>query len=1205
MSRLAELGMLINHNTDTRGLGGKERGGITEEQLAYLGATFDRVRDARATPSILRASGIKIERMSAENLRIVAGNRQPWQTLAWRYRDMVPELRMALHFRANAISRVKFYIAEIIDDDDEPIPVSMRTDEDSEKAARITVSEELCRAAEEELGRLPLDAGYTFLGVWSENYDVAADCWLHGFTHPITGEETWKIRSVEAINVQGSQLTVKNELGQPRVINLETEELYRLWIPHPAYDHLGDSALNALQDVLEDICLIGREMRAVSRSRIMQNGILFVPSSMAEQRNVREDGEDPHERRQNWMANFTASMLAPISNEGDAGGVVPMVQTGTPEEIKAVRYERFEREDSPALLLKLEKSLGRLANSLDIPPEILTGMADVNHWTAWQIDNSTFRHHLEPSIRLMVDSLTASFLRAALAKQGFPPEEVKRLRIWYDAGQITENPNRRQDALDALDRILIGPKAGREALGFNDGDAPTAEEALQLIAAKNGIDQSTAAAILAWAAREDGAENLPPEIGEPAQQAQLPAARPRIAPAEGDDAAPGGTGAPSTAPDGIAASARPWPNVCPCGSYADAQGRCVSKPSVHEALMGWHPEPSPASGQNMAGFLGLDAKEWQAWLDAQGEQLTPHQAAIRAMDQVVYSVNDPDRDNLRAAALAKSQSAPSISQAGSYRVDETAARDLADIDATLREQILVAADKAAKEALRRAGSRLRSKATSPRLDAGLRARLQSVRVEHWAATLGPEQCLKLNADQRFLLAGAWESVSGKFRQWVGEGIGKVTRRVLRMLGVRADSVEGLAVARQMRAEMEARVDAAWAHLQDGLDAHLEQVMFGTGDGVDTPGEVPEFDIPPRLVRDALAEIGGDTQHEGTPVAGLGSGSTVRGTLGDRGAIHVGLEWRYGYLPRNTFPPHESLDGQRFLDWSDDVLATTPGYEWIGPSFYVGDHSGCLCSYMTVYALPQGGTPTTVFSPQDVDAGALNSLRSEFLQGDLFEPARQPLVADTEPVALEGHAALAAAPIDLNDPKLQVNGMVGIDSERDQVQQYKGVGYTPTNQYLREGSGEFLRKNIEKLDAAIAKSKLTADIVTYRGIKDPRAVMGDLIDDDLTDLEWVDDAYLSTSADLRIADRFAGQSSSPDGGMVVNIRAAKGAAMLRLSEFAPADAVLTDASPEAELLGGRGWRMRVVADHGKGPDGIRRVDVEVVSHARNAEDPWDR
>jgi hypothetical protein len=134
------------------------------------------------------------------------------------------------------------------------------------------------------------------------------------------------------------------------------------------------------------------------------------------------------------------------------------------------------------------------------------------------------------------------------------------------------------------------------------------------------------------------------------------------------------------------------------------------------------------------------------------------------------------------------------------------------------------------------------------------------------------------------------------------------------------------------------------------------------------------------VREALAEVGGDQRTEGVPVTGIGNGSTVRGHLNDRGAVAVGLEWRYGYLPRNPFPPHESLDGQRFLSWSDQVLATTPEYAWIGPRYYVGDHRGCSCSWFSVYALPTGGTPDMVFGTQDVPTEALQALQREFLEG---------------------------------------------------------------------------------------------------------------------------------------------------------------------------------------------------------------------------------
>ncbi len=890
---------------------GQSDAGTPDTVLSRITEGFARVRYARENPRVLRAAGQKIEPMSAERLRIVASHKQPWQSLAWGYRDLIPELRGAIRFRSQAISKARFFIAEITDED-EPIPVSLRHDKDAEKRQRVTVSAELCAAAEAELKRLPLDSGDSFIGVWSENFDVAGECWLHGYVDPATGAETWQFRSVLEVDVQGSNITVRDPLGRPRVVDLKKEELYRLWIPHAARAHLADSACNAATDVLEEIVLHGREQRAVSRSRIANNGFLLIPETMASSRNVRDDDNAEGSALDRFADDHTATVLSPIANEGDAGAVAPAIIFGTRDDIEAVRHLTFVRESSADLIDKLNAALGRMAKGLDIPPEIVTGMADVNHWTAWQIDASTFRNHLEPGIRVMADSLTSAFIRVALAGQ-FPAAELARIRVWYDGGQITENPNRRQDALDALDRILIGPKAGREALGFNDGDAPTPEEALQLIAAKNGIDQSTAAAILAWAADQEGAElppsitNPPTQVGRPAPQRQLP---PAAEPTRGDV---GGDGPPGTAPTGVAASA----------------ARVMTM---------------TATGEMLGGTMGMPAQEWQAWLDLQGRTLTVREAIDLALDQALR----PDRQ-----ARALTAAAPA-----GYRILADDARALMEIERALRDQILAAADAEIGEALRRAGSRLRSKANA---NQELHASLRAVPVTDWAARIGRDQCLALNADVRYLLSGAWEKLSGKFSSWVSAAIDRVIGRLLAMLNIDASSTAGRAAAARVRSDMESRVDTAWAGLQADLDAYAEQLMFNGTAAEPDGGEVAEFTVPPVFVRNALATIGGTPDEAAgvdrrgvsdVPVNGLVNGMAVRGEFLDANAVHVGYEWNYGYEPRTTFEPHLNLDRVRFGDWGDEQLTVGEHGQWLKISHYhPGDHGGCLCSFTSVWALP--------------------------------------------------------------------------------------------------------------------------------------------------------------------------------------------------------------------------------------------------------------
>lgn len=828
---------------------------------------------ARAKPRVLRAAGLKIERMSAERLRAVAGQRQRWQSLAWGYRDMIGELRAALEFRAQAISRVRFYVAETVDDDDEPVALSLRNEkgedgQPTERAQKITLDEALCAAAEAELARLPLDAGDGFLGVWSENFDVAGECWLYGHADPDTGEETWEIRSIDDVDVQGSTVTIKDELGQPHIVDLSPdsgEELYRMWRKHPRRPYLADSALNACLDSLEDITLVARELRAASRSRIAANGIMFLPEGMAELQNTKED--DEREPRDAFIADLTASIVAPISNEGDAGGIAPIVILSRPEDIEKVRFERLEREDSPTLIQKLDKGLARMGQSIAVPPEIITGLAGVNHWTAWQIDMSTFRYYLEPGIRLMVDSLTSCFLRKAL--RGFPPEQVKRVRVWFDAGSITENPNRRQDALDALSNLLISPRTGRKELGFNEGDAPTPEEVMQMIAAKSGVDTAVAAQLLTWMARQQGAD-VPDAVTISPGPAALPPGR-EVQPAEPDATGTGGSGTPSTAPPGLNAGA--------------------------------YPESS---------FV---------------------------------------------AAAAKQESTVDVPL---WTLDSVLGLQLADIERSLRDQILLGADAALTRALERAGSRLRAKAQK---DPALTASLRGKPITTWAATMGRDQAFALGADLRFLLKDAFTGLADKFGQWVTRAIDAMITRVLAFLRLRPGSAEGKATAERMRGAMAGRADTAWSRLHAQLEQHAERLMFNEQGEPLADGEQTDLSIPPDLVRQALAVIGGlpetaagldDTGRipTGEPFTGMADGTAVTSELAARGVVAFGREWKYNpELERNTFVPHYDLDGERFTSWTDDKLRTPLEYAWVGPFFRPKDHKGCLCTTSVTYAVP--------------------------------------------------------------------------------------------------------------------------------------------------------------------------------------------------------------------------------------------------------------
>lgn len=437
----------------------------------------------KVTPA-LTASGEMMDLSDRTLPEKIRRQRGPWQAQAWNYWQFIGELGSALEAEANIISKVQFIVGQVTDED-EPLPTSSEA---------CDLPQRVKSAAQEALDALPFRNGYAFQGIMSVCLRVAGECWLHGRT--VDGREQWQVLSSDEVQPHNSGLGIIPMPGAPVVPVGNDEALLRLWKPHPRWKQLADSPMRRLQDTCEDIVLIGREIRAASRSRISANGILLIPNSLEI---VPEDGSSVG----NFTATLSAVMLAPIANEGDAGAVVPIVLRGDPEDLEKVRHLTLQREDSKELIAKLEAALRRLREGMDMPPEAGTGVGNMSHWSAWLMDSTRFKNYIEPQCRLIADSLTEAYLRPSLTQPvnkggwGLTTDEADLVQVWYLAGNVTENANRGVDAKDAYDRGELKGSVLRSSLGFNEDDAPDEEELRRMFAWKLGADPQTAAKLLA------------------------------------------------------------------------------------------------------------------------------------------------------------------------------------------------------------------------------------------------------------------------------------------------------------------------------------------------------------------------------------------------------------------------------------------------------------------------------------------------------------------------------------------------------------------------------------------------------------------------------------------------------------------------------------------------------------------------------------
>ena len=191
---------------------------------------------------------------------------------------------------------------------------------------------------------------------------------------------------------------------------------------------------------------------------------------------------------------------------------------------------------------------------------------------------------------------------------------------------------------------------------------------------------------------------------------------------------------------------------------------------------------------------------------------------------------------------------------------------------------------------------------------------------------------------------------------------------------------------------------------------------------------------------------------------------------------------------------------------------------------------------------------------------------------------------------QGEAALAAAPIAM--PDLDGGGARGFDTlpdgELHALRFFRGEGYRQITPALYRGKASpAVQERIDHLDSVMKRSRLERDVVTYRGVTDIRKLVGArAAQEDLSGAQFTDRAFLSTSADEVQAKFFSrkGAKTSDTRPTVFRYTIPKGTAAVKLSGV----------KHESELLLQRGLTFRIVADHGVAGDGIRYLDLEVVT-----------
>lgn len=326
-------------------------------------------RTATVMPArALTAAGQRLDlTASTRGKKRAAG--QDWQRDAWAYRDAIGEIGYAIRYLRHAVARCIVTPHLAAPGGGPPTPLG---------EAEETVPPSVLAAAEEALGWLTGHTGQwgALLSPLAENFEIAGEAYLVGREDPDRGE-VWETRSVQELEQGSKGWTLKETPGDKGLaLNQQSTWIARLWVPHPQYRGLADSPMRGLLEPCEELQLVARHIRGASRSRLAGAGLLMVPNEM--EFNV--VGQADLAAGAGLLDVLMETMSTAIADEGDASSQVPVLIKANGEHLDKVRHLSLATPVDEKLLNRQEGALRRIGAGLDVPPEIITGMADVNHW---------------------------------------------------------------------------------------------------------------------------------------------------------------------------------------------------------------------------------------------------------------------------------------------------------------------------------------------------------------------------------------------------------------------------------------------------------------------------------------------------------------------------------------------------------------------------------------------------------------------------------------------------------------------------------------------------------------------------------------------------------------------------------------------------------------------------------------------------------
>lgn len=382
-----------------------------------------------------------------------------WQSEAWDMYRTVGELSAVCRWMGSSAARVTLYAAGVDQD-------TGRFDVPSDDPQAVEIVADMAGGSSGQSDILRQAA--VLLTIVGEFYVVIT-------TNEEDGRESWTVVAPDRVrqNMSGEWEVTLN--GEQRTLDTETGSIFRVWDRDPHHPEAATSSVRAALPVLREIRAMDRVIAAAARSRVAGNGILVIPSEA----NVPDPEAAPpaetvpnatpkrivtRSSASNLSRALASTMKRSLDDPGSSAAVTPIVITAPKDTSDAFKHLRMDSDIAEQAVATRERAIRRLALSLDIPPEILTGLGDSTHWNANLVDEAALRQHIAPMLATVCEALTHAVLQPMIRRDD--------IVVAFDMSNLTQKQDRSDAAVAAYDRGAISVTALRRELGFGDDDAP-------------------------------------------------------------------------------------------------------------------------------------------------------------------------------------------------------------------------------------------------------------------------------------------------------------------------------------------------------------------------------------------------------------------------------------------------------------------------------------------------------------------------------------------------------------------------------------------------------------------------------------------------------------------------------------------------------------------------------------------------------------